>query len=172
MSYSKDKESIVENDLSFEEVGLGTEGLEEDPLFKEVLDIHDPELDPLILDSPGDQELFAPNTVDADLWEQLRELDEEEEREGENSLCYIFQVLLAKSKEQGFLSQKYLNKLFTVQDLTIQAKELTLQMLKDMGVVISVEDALNPEQLELGTLDDSKEEEIEMSGVDDPVRCI
>ena len=168
MSYSKDRESIVENDLSFEEVGLSAEGLEES-IFKTVLDIENPELDPLILDSPQDHELFAPNTLDVDLWEHLKELDEEEEREGENSLCYIFQLLLAKNKEYGFLSQKYLNKVFTSQDLTIQAKELMLQMLKGMGVVISVEDVLNPEQLELGTLDDSKEE-IEMSAVDDPVR--
>nr|WP_243397305.1 RNA polymerase sigma factor RpoD [Holospora curviuscula] len=132
--------------------------------------MHDPEINALVLDHETDHDLFPPNTLDTDLWDQLRELDEEEEREGENSLCYIFQALLIKSKEQGFLSQKYLNKLFTVQDLTIQAKELTLQMLKDMGVIISLEDALNPEQLELGTLEESKEEEIEISSVDDPVR--
>ncbi|GAJ45841.1 RNA polymerase sigma factor RpoD [Holospora elegans E1] len=173
MSCIQDKESIIEDDLSFEEVGLSSGGLE-DSVFTNVLDIHDSEVDPLILNSSdsveSDNELFTINTLDSDLLDQLKELDEEEEREGENSLCYLLQALLVKSKEQGFLSQKYLNKLFAVQDFTIQAKELMLQLLKDAGIGITLEDTLLSEQLELSPLEDSKEEEIELPGMDDPVR--
>jgi RNA polymerase primary sigma factor len=148
-----DKESVplVDDDLSFEEVLINPEILNKSTF----------ELD-------GEHDFFNLEGADSELWDQLRELDEEEEREGEHSLCYILKTLIIKSKEQGFISQKYLHKMFTIQDPTIQAKELMLQILQDSNVVVTADDTLGPEILDLGTLEEHKEEEI--NSVDDPVR--